>query len=258
MAQGEFLWCDLATFNVDQTLAYYRQRFDWQFNSEEFPDGSVYYYASGAKDVTAGIYEMPQIYKDQEMPSYWMSYIGVDDIIASCEKVAELGGKVLLGPAMFGRGAAIALIEDPLGARFTFFTGSYLQPRSNKMVAGSNYWNELYTPDPDAIAEFYKALFGWKVEAADKTGRRLVHNLAGSPTTAIQKNTSSPAPLDKPQWTVSFATPDLEHFVEGLASYDRERMIWIKNRNSAAVCVTDPNGAAYLVAQLIDGGGWFT
>jgi len=139
MAQGEFLWCDLATFDVDETLKYYRNLFGWDMKPEEFPDGSTYYYASGDKEVTAGIYEMPAEYRAENMPSFWMSYIGVDDIIESCSQVAELGGKVLLGPASFGKGAAIAMIEDPFGARFTFLHFTWLEgtkTRCNRQTSG--------------------------------------------------------------------------------------------------------------------------
>ncbi len=258
MAQGEFLWCDLATFDVEETLAYYRNLFDWDLKPEEFPDGSTYFYASGANEVTAGIYEMPQVYRDQGMSSFWMSYIGVDDIIASCELAQKLGGKLLLGPASFGKGAAIAMIEDPFGARFTFFTGSYLQPRSTKMVAGSHFWNELYSPDPDAAEIFYGGLFGWKFAPPDATGRRRVDNLAGSPTTAIQENTSAAKPLDTPQWTVSFACADMDAFVANLSPQDRDALLWVKNKRGAAACITDPNGAAFMVSQVMDDGRWFS
>jgi len=257
MAQGEFLWCDLATFDVDETLKYYRNLFGWDMKPEEFPDGSTYYYASGDKEVTAGIYEMPAEYRAENMPSFWMSYIGVDDIIESCSQVAELGGKVLLGPASFGKGAAIAMIEDPFGARFTFFTGSYLQPRSTKMVAGGHYWNELYTPDPDSAAAFYGTLLGWKVQKPDATGRRRVNNLAGSPTTAFLSTENSPAPLNEPQWTVSFACQNIDSFAESLSPLSRENMLWIKNKRGAALCVTDPNGAVFVVSQVIEEHGWF-
>lgn len=257
MAQGEFLWCDLATFDVAKTLAHYRDLFDWELKPEVFPDGSTYYYASSSNEVTAGIYEMPEVYRSDEMPSFWMSYIGVDDIVESCELVEKLGGSVVLGPASFGRDAAIAMIEDPFGARFTFFTGAHLQPRSSKMIAGGHYWNELYTPNPEGAAEFYGALLGWKCGKPDSTGRYRVNNLAGSLTTAFQDNTKSQFPLSEAQWTVSFAVADLDHFVEGLSPLDRDRMLWVRSKKGAAVCVTDPNGAVFLVSQVIEESSWF-
>lgn len=258
MAQGEFLWCDLGTFDVRNTLAYYRQRFDWDLKPEEFSDGSTYYYASSANDVTAGIYEMPEVYRQDGMPSFWMTYIGVDDIIASCELVEKLGGNVVLGPASFGRGAAIAMIEDPFGARFTFFTGSHLQARSNKMVAGAHFWNELYVPDVDAAAVFYNAIFDWKVGKPDATGRCEVNDLAGSPATVFQDNRQSPNPLNTAQWTVSFACDDIDKFVKNLSAKDHETMLWIKNKQGAAICVTDPNGASFVVSQVVPGNRWFS
>ena len=258
MAQGEFLWCDLATFNVEETLKYYRDLFEWELKPEEFPDGSTYYYASSANEVTAGIYEMPEVYRAEEMPSFWMSYIGVDDITASCEQVKQLGGKVLLGPASFGRGAAIAMIEDPQGARFTLFTGAHLQPRSSKMVPGGHFWNELYTPDPEAAEAFYGALFGWKAMSPDKNGRRAVNNLAGSATTAFEDCSQSPHPLNAPQWTVGFACADLHDFVEKLSPLERENMLWIKHKRSAAICTSDPKGAVFVVSQVAEESSWFS
>jgi len=192
------------------------------------------------------------------MPSFWMSYIGVDDIVVSCDLVEKLGGTVVLGPASFGRGAAIAMIEDPFGARFTFFTGSHLQARSNKMVSGGHFWNELYVPDLDVAAVFYTTLFDWKVGKTDASGRCEVKNLAGSPTTAFQDNSRSPKPLNAPQWTVSFACDDIDRFVENLSAQDRENMHWIKNKQGAAVYVNDLNGAAFVVSQVVPESRWFS
>lgn len=258
MAQGEFLWCDLATFDVDATLEYYRDMFEWETKSEEFTDGSVYYYASNRKDVTAGIYEMPSLYKEAKMPSFWMSYIGVDDVPSSLHEVERLGGKLVLGPATFGNGATIAMVEDPFGAKFTLFSGAYLQPRSIDKHPGGHFWNELYTPDPMGVAKFYKELFGWVCQETDQEGRYRVNNLAGRMTTAFQDNSSSPEPLNKPQWTVTFACTSIETLIERLGIKGCPELAWVRNADGAAVCLTDPNGAAFFISEVAESSGWFS
>lgn len=250
MAQGEFLWCDLATFDVVTTLDYYRRLFQWEVKTEDFNDNSVYYYVSSSKDVTAGVYEMPQEFKDQNMPSFWMSYIGVDDVVESLKLVEKLGGTLILGPATFGNGAKIAMVEDPTGARFTLFSGTYLQPRSTEMIPGAHFWNELYTSDPEKSAAFYSELFGWAIESDHEDGNWRVNNLAGRLTTAFQDCSKAIEPLNVPQWTVCFAVEDLETFVmESFSGADGEAK-WTRNANGAALCLKDPNGAIFLVSDF--------
>jgi hypothetical protein len=126
------------------------------------------------------------------------------------------------------------------------------------MVAGGHFWNELYAPDLDAAAVFYSSIFGWKVGKPDAAGRCAVKDLAGSPATAFQDSTPSEMPLNTPQWTVSFACNDIDRFVKNLSPLDRENMLWIKNKQGAAICVTDPNGAAFVVSQVTPQTRWFS
>jgi len=67
-----------------------------------------------------------------------------------------------------------------------------------------------------------------------------------------------PASLNKAQWSVSFACEDLENFVSRLPGAPEESGLWVKNKNGAAVCVTDPNGALFMVSQVVEQGGWFS
>ena len=257
MAQGEFLWCDLATYGVGQTLDFYRQLFDWRLKPEEFADGSIYYYALNENDVTAGIYEMPDAYKNEQMESFWMSYVGVDDIMASVEVAKRAGGKLLLGPATFGNNATIALIEDPFGARFTFFSGSHLQPRPMHMVAGANFWNELFTPDPKASAEFYREVLGWKISGPDRAGRWRVNNLADQLTTAIQSNEQLTGPDTRAQWVVGFACENLEKFKKTAKMLNGGIIDGVQSAPGSDVFITDLNGAVFFVSEVNDRRNWF-
>lgn len=254
MGHGEFLWCDLATFGVNDILKFYRAAFEWRFNSETFPDGSVYHYASNTRDVTAGIYEMPTIYREQGMASFWMTYIGVDEVGPAIDHATELGGRLLLGPATFGIGAAIAMIEDPLGAVFTVFSGRNLQPRRKTMEDGCHVWDSLLSEDPDASAEFYGGLFNWRIDPPDADGRRLIRNLARSATSQIRKPDVIDG--DKPsRWNVGFAVNDLPDFLARVKGAGGN-VVANGSTPGKETFVADTNGARFSVRKIGQSKTW--
>lgn len=257
MAHGEFLWCDLATFDVVNALKFYGPIFDWDLKSEEFADGSIYYYASNKNDVIAGIYEMPREYRESGMDSFWMSYIGVDDVVEAIKTATAHGGNLVLGPATFGHGATIAMLEDPFGAKFTVFSGSHLQPRSMKMVHGAHFWNELYTTDTDQAIDFYTTLFNWKISNPDANGRARVDNLADRLTTAIHQ-INEDTPIKTPQWTVSFASEEVEEVKSRLLAAAVPMIENAHNAPGRDICVKDPNGAIFFISQIGERRNWFT
>ena len=254
MGHGEFLWCDLATFGVNDVLRFYRSAFEWRFNSESFPDGSVYHYASNDRDVTAGIYEMPAVYREQGMQSFWMTYIGVDEVGPSIDQAIELGGRLILGPATFGVGAAIAMIEDPMGAVFTVFSGRNLQPRRRTMEHGCHVWDALLSPDPDRSAAFYGAMFNWRIDPPDQHGRRVVRNLARSITSQIREPEIDTAD-EKSRWSIGFAVDDADGFVARVEAAGGS-VIADQKGDALEYFAMDPIGAKFAVKQIGQRKNW--
>ena len=250
MAQGEFLWCDLATFGIDNMLPTYQALFDWTFRSEEVLPGSIYFYANNATDVTAGIYEMPEDIRKDGLPSFWMSYVGVDDIIEGIDVVEAEGGRVIMGPVSFGMGASIAMIADPDGAILTLFSGSHLQNRPRKMHHASHFWNDLFSHDLDRSCNFYTKLFRWKYEASDTDGIINVRNLAGSPTARIQALGDDTPSGDAPHWAVSFAADDLS-VIEARCDMLKLSKTYAPGMDGTMrLCITDQQGARFYVLPV--------
>ncbi|MEM8878817.1 MAG: VOC family protein, partial [Pseudomonadota bacterium] len=130
MAHGDFVWCDLSTFDVAGTRDFYGRLFGWSYDRIPQPDGSPYDVASINDVPQAGVFEMPEKFQKIGLPSFWMSYIQVDDAAAIVDLARQLGGKVEVGPIPYGEGALVALIRDPLGAGFTVYQGSDLSVRA--------------------------------------------------------------------------------------------------------------------------------
>ncbi|MEM6578155.1 MAG: VOC family protein [Pseudomonadota bacterium] len=170
MTHGDFIWCDLSAYDPDAAMRFYSDLLGWRWSDE---DGSNRLAWLGDQPV-ASIYQMPQKFIDIGMPSFWMSYIAVDDAAATATKAAELGGKVELGPAALDSESQYALIRDPLGAGFTVIDGQNASPTSQE--PGARYGHALFVSDAGAIAPFYEALFGWQFAAYDDGAIRVHHS----------------------------------------------------------------------------------
>ena len=45
MPHGDFVWCDLSTFHVEDTRAFYERLFGWSYETIAQPDGAAFYLA---------------------------------------------------------------------------------------------------------------------------------------------------------------------------------------------------------------------
>lgn len=124
---GEFCWNELATSNIESCKNFYGELFGWKFKenavtSAECESGGMIYNEmslDGQKQF-GGMFQMGKEFG--EMPSRWMSYIAVDDVDASVEKVKELGGNVCVPPTDIPNTGRFCVVNDPSGATFSLIT----------------------------------------------------------------------------------------------------------------------------------------
>lgn len=111
MAVPRFVWTDLSTFDVREATRFYSKVFGWKFWDQ---DG--YQLARRRSTVLAGVYEMPEPFQSINMPSFWMSYVAVDDVAATVERARQHPQAIIeVESDDFGDGR-VALIRDPAGA----------------------------------------------------------------------------------------------------------------------------------------------
>ena len=255
MGHGEFLWCDRATFDVEEILGFYASALGWGYRSERFQDGQDYHYARSGTDVVAGLYEMPAAFRKDGFASIWMNYIGIDDIESGITKAEMLGGARVLGPARFGQGAEIAMIRDPGGAVFTLFNGEHLQPKSRRAAQGRPFWSELRTPNPEVSAGFYSGLFGWKIDGPNEFGRYRVRNLADAMIASLQQinpiGTKLPA-----SWRVTFGVRNPDDAARTIDANGGTGAPALGGEDDSLVA-TDPNGTEFTIAPAKSERGWW-
>ena len=234
MAHGQFIWADVSSFRPEVTRAFYNKVFGWRF------DGYVGQCASGP---VAGLFEMPEFFQKIRMPSFWMSYIAVDDVVAAIETATAQGGKVELGPEPFEGGGQIALIRDPLGAGFTVYQGDALAGVTKGPFA--RVVHGLFVSDANAVRGFYQALFGWSIgEAAEgvapiRNGDAVVAHLHEIPDPAIRG--------PEQYWAVMFSCPDLAAAQAAIAQEGGEIVADTNLPEGRAIIARDPDGAVFFL-----------
>lgn len=156
MKENRFIWADLSSYNPLETKTFYENVFNWNYYEIE-GYFSAYF---NTKEVT-GLYQTPIKYQEMKMPSFWMSYIQVDDVTKTVERAKILGGIIELVDTdnKFG---GIALIRDVLGAGFTVYDGSQLNSRTDS-EENTLIFNELHVSNAVRAIDFYGRLFDWDI-----------------------------------------------------------------------------------------------
>ena len=112
---GDICWYELTTKDTAKAKEFYSQLLGWSYKQNEqvdidYPEFQV------AGQTQGGMMQMTEEWGD--VPSHWMTYIAVDDVDATCEKVTEMGGKVCVPPTDIAVGR-FSVINDPSGATFS-------------------------------------------------------------------------------------------------------------------------------------------
>lgn len=241
-----FVWADLSALDPAAAREFYTGCFGWQY--QELSDG--YFSCSVAGHPTAGLFAMPEFFQNIGMPSFWMSYIHVDDLGKVVNDAEKLGAKVEIKSQAAPGGGTIALIRDPSGAGFTCYEGSDPGGRTGSGAIGSQVWNELHVSTIDLVEPFYSELFGWRIEATDSAGRYEIFAETGS-SEAIAgiQVTSNELKGDKEYWGVYFAVDNLAEVSSRIKNHGGEVVARQPLGPRPALLAYDSQGAAFYVTE---------
>lgn len=113
---GTPVWHELsATSNYESAIDFYHGLLDWEVVQLTRDDGtSTYATAMSDGAPFAGLRDSEGQFPPQ-VPGFWQSFIGVEDLGYACRRVVELGGEVIREPANSEFGP-IAIVADSTGA----------------------------------------------------------------------------------------------------------------------------------------------
>ncbi|MCW2598302.1 MAG: Glyoxalase/bleomycin resistance protein/dioxygenase [Frankiales bacterium] len=159
---GEPTWVDLASPDLDASIAFYGGLFGWQAEKSDDPQyGGYTTFTRDGKSV-AGL--APLMAEGQ--PPVWSSYVSVEDADKTAAITGDSGGQVQVPPMTVGDMGRMAFLSDPSGA----FIGVW-QPMQHIGAQlfgdeGTFCWTELSTRDQAAVHPFYNAVFGWEARVS--------------------------------------------------------------------------------------------
>ncbi len=110
---GAFCWSELITNDVQAAKTFYGEIFGWQFKEGKVGSSDYTVIEVAGKEI-GGISPVPA--QSPTMPPTWGTYVTVENVEATLQRVEALGGKVLMRPIQIPPTACFALIQDPQGA----------------------------------------------------------------------------------------------------------------------------------------------
>lgn len=193
---SHFTWFDLMTPDVPAALEFYTGAFG-HTTSKWGPSGDYDMLASGAESF-GGVMKLPEEARAMGAPPHWIGYVSVADLDATCAKIRELGGKILMQHEMPEVGR-IGIATDPQGATIGLFQG---KPGSESKPVAAMAWHEYLAADPAAALAFYGEVFGWVAAGSMEMGGGMgtYHMFGSSPEAAFGGIMKKPAEVPVAAW----------------------------------------------------------
>ncbi len=158
---GDFCWVELGTSNAADAKRFYGSLFGWAAMDLSMGEMGTYTMLMRQELPLGAMYQLMEAQLQQGIPPHWMLYVAVDSVDDSVARVAELGGKVLMGAHEVPGAGRMAVLVDPAGAVFAIWEakghiGSRIMGEDGVLT-----WSELATTDASSATDFYTKFFGW-------------------------------------------------------------------------------------------------
>ena len=110
-----FVHMELTTPDVAKSKAFYYKMFNWIFEDNQMGPDMVYSTFKTDSGPGGGMFTMPGA------PTFWLPYVGVEEINAATEKAKSLGATVHKGPQEIPTVGWFSILVDPTGATIALF-----------------------------------------------------------------------------------------------------------------------------------------
>lgn len=158
---GAPIWYELSTPDVNGAQKFYTDVVGLSIAKSEMEGTGDYRILTAPDGAQVGGIMMPPA--GAQLKPGWYSYIGVQDVDGTAEKIKQLGGGVLMDPIDIPNIGRFALAADPQGMVFYIMRADSLESsKAFGAETGHFGWNELVTADHKGALDFYGQLFGWE------------------------------------------------------------------------------------------------
>lgn len=112
-----FVHVELTTTDIDAAKSFYQSLFQWDLKDVEVSPGRTYTLIGVGEGTGGGMMQAP----GPGMPSAWLPYVLVDNVVATTEKAKSLGATVCLDVMEVMDAGTLSIITDPTGAMLGFW-----------------------------------------------------------------------------------------------------------------------------------------
>jgi predicted enzyme related to lactoylglutathione lyase len=204
---GRFVWYDLMTPDTKASARFYTAAIGWGTRAERplmGVDGQPPYTMLTAGDTPiAGLAPLEE--------TYWLGYVGVENVDRSVTRAQDLGAEVLFGPHDIPKVGRFAVIADPQGAAIAIFTGVEGSPAAPPFAPKplEFSWHELATTDCSGAVGFYRAMFGWETIGEDDIAPRGAYRVFGQDGVPYGGMLQKPAGMPASAWSYYVRVADV-------------------------------------------------
>jgi len=236
-------WVDLASPDVDASVAFYRGLFGWEHvaSGPVEETGGYGVFTLRGRNV-AGIVPL----QDESQPAVWNTYIAVDDADATVAAAEQAGGQVAMGVLDVMTSGRMAYLVDTTGAMVGIWQAGDHIGAQLVNEPGTLGWNELTTQDFASAKAFYASVVGWEPEAVEgSNGGYVVFNVDGHAIAGMIGARDGAAS----QWRVYFIVADTDATVaraQALGGAITVPAFDLEDIGRIAM-LSDPNGTAFAV-----------
>ena len=155
---GRVVWHDLMTHDVAKAKRFYADLLGWEYQIEHASD---FVWKPGEADnpliFAKGHAHGGFVDIGEDVLSYWIAYVMVEDVDAVTAKAKTLGALIDRDPFDTPGVGRSAVCRDPQGAAISPFCPSHGFPAPT----GVFLWDELITDNVASAERFYRDLFAW-------------------------------------------------------------------------------------------------
>lgn len=194
---------------------FYRDLFGWKIDVMGQEMGNYALVETNEGGIGGGLFPTTD---DMPVRSYVTFYVQVDDLQASLDKIAGLGGKTIQPPVEIAPGmGSFATFRDPgdntVGLyRLPSEWNGETPPKGN---APPVVHFEIGSPDAAALTQFYTEMFNWQVQLNEAFNYRLVQQEEGGIGGGIFEHTEG-MPPNHP--SVAVMVDDLQQYFDKAVS----------------------------------------
>jgi predicted enzyme related to lactoylglutathione lyase len=252
--QGTPNWADCATTDLLAAERFYSSVFRWIPERVVGSDGATYSIQRLNGNMVAGIYELNAEMLSMGVPPHWGTYIEVDDLDKTLDRVRASGGSVMDEPIDEPGVGKIAIVRDSVGAFLRLWHSEPGHGAEVFNIPGAMTWNELMTDDSERAAAFYEEVLGVTTETMNEPVKYTVLKVDDRPVAGLLDKTPEMGEVPN-AWDVYFASDDVDSTATRVTreggSIIREPFD-IPNGSRMAV-LRDPLGAVFEVIKMSAG-----